>query len=274
MKPNYLLIQAMLLAILQCQNLNIVRPKIPNAKRPISGSFAASWLGGFCFNSTKCDTHHLDLWDHESFTIHGLWPNPAATLRYDNFHVRNIQDQQLLDDMNNFWPASSNSNSGRPWYWLWDHEFNKHGKDFVQILQLYQPEQYSHASSQMLQEVFFHEVISFYKNQSLQKIDISRANEVAAPNDDGDLILTKDQLSDILSVSPDQFIVSCIKGKDWLLEIQYCLRIQNDLSITLESCRTIVSNKETPYPTVDTCPGNFRLVGYKTAPASQDRVTA
>lgn len=272
MKTSHILLLAVLLILSVAQNLDSQRPKIPNARRPISGSFAASWLGGFCFKSNKCDSYHLDLWDRESFTIHGLWPNPATTRRYDDFDVHNIHDEELLDDMDNFWPPQSNSDKSD--YWLWEHEYNKHGKDYAQILQIYQPEEFGRASSQRLQETFFHHAIEFYKSQNLQKIDLSKATEAPTSNNYGDLIVTKKQLAEILGVSPDHFIVSCNRGKDWLMEVQYCLRFQTDLSITLESCRTIVANKETPYPTVDTCPSHFRLIGYKRpGVSSQERVT-
>lgn len=74
----------------------------------------------------------------------------------------------------------------------------------------------------------------------------------------------------MIGIAEDQFIVSCGKGKDWMFEIQICLRFQEDLSITLEKCSNIL--EETPYPTKDTCPDSFRLVGYK--PRRANRVTA
>lgn len=275
MKSVRILLLALLLVLALGQNLDKQRPKIPNAHRPFSGSLAATWLGGFCFKSNKCDSYHLDLWDRESFTIHGLWPNAATTRRYDDFDVHNIYDETLLDDMQNYWPANSNSGSGRPWYWLWDHEFNKHGKDYAQIIQIYQPDEYGRASTQKLQETYFQHVIDFYKSLDLQKINLTRAEQSPLLNSYGDLIVNKQQLAEILNIEPDHFIASCNKGKDWLMEIQVCLRFQEDLSITLESCKTIVANKETPYPTVDTCPHNFKLIGYKRQSASsQDRVTA
>jgi hypothetical protein len=89
----------------------------------------------------------------ESFTIHGLWPNAIATRKYGNFEDHNIQSEELLDDMYNFWPPQSNSQKEETW--LWHHEYDKHGKDFAQILQIYQPDTFGKASSQQLQEKFF-----------------------------------------------------------------------------------------------------------------------
>jgi hypothetical protein len=114
--------------------------------------------------------------------------------------------------------------------------------------------------------------MNFYKSQHLTKINISKANPKPDTNKFGDLVVTKQQLSDIVGIDKENFIVSCGKGKDWIYEIQICLRFQEDLTITLEKCGNIVKNKETPYPTTDSCPDSFKLVGYK--PHKASRVTA
>jgi hypothetical protein len=123
-----------------------------------------------------------------------------------------------------------------------------------------------------LQEYFFAYTINFYKNQKLQKIDISKGKDVTF-NSYGDLVVTKQSLGQIIDIDTDHFTVSC--NKDWLVEIKICIRIQEDLSSTYESCRTIKANNETPYSVGDNCPSHFKLIGYKRAGApSQDRVTA
>jgi ribonuclease I len=46
----------------------------------------------------------------ESFTIHGLWPSARTDKLYADFNVNNILDEDLYDDMINFWPPQSSSN--------------------------------------------------------------------------------------------------------------------------------------------------------------------
>jgi hypothetical protein len=55
--------------------------------------------------------------------------------------------------MINYWPPQSNSQ--KEFAWLWEHEYNKHGKDFSEILQTYNPKVYGGASSVKLQEKYF-----------------------------------------------------------------------------------------------------------------------
>lgn len=175
--------------------------------------------------------------------------------------------------MINYWPPQSNSQ--KEFTWLWDHEYNKHGKDFAEILQTYNPKVYAKASSSKIQEKYFETVINFYLSQKLDKLKIQNAKPHTTTNSYGDLLVNKAQLSQIIGVHEENFITSCNKNTDYLQEIQICLRIQKNLEITLEKCKTIVSNKETPYATVDTCKGTFRLIGYKKpTDKNQERVTA
>lgn len=54
---------AILVVLSFSQDPNLSRPTIIKAIRPFSGTFAATWLGGFCFESTKCDAESLNKWD-------------------------------------------------------------------------------------------------------------------------------------------------------------------------------------------------------------------
>ena len=92
------------------------------------------------------------LW-RESFTIHGLWPSARTNQLYADFDEENIKNDDLYDDMINYWPPQSNSQ--KEFTWLWEHEYNKHGKDFSEILQTYNPKVYGGASSVKLQEKYF-----------------------------------------------------------------------------------------------------------------------
>ena len=62
MNKTYLLVLA-LIAVSIAQDLDSKRPLVKDAVKPYSGVFAASWLGGFCFKSSRCDKEHLALWD-------------------------------------------------------------------------------------------------------------------------------------------------------------------------------------------------------------------
>ncbi len=66
MNKTYLLVLA-LIAVCIAQDLDSKRPLIKDAITPYSGVFAATWLGGFCFKSSRCDKQHLALWDKYIF---------------------------------------------------------------------------------------------------------------------------------------------------------------------------------------------------------------
>ena len=61
MRKFFLLAILTILSFSQDQNLN--RPTISQARKPFSGTFAATWLGGFCFDNSKCDADNLNKWD-------------------------------------------------------------------------------------------------------------------------------------------------------------------------------------------------------------------
>ena len=52
--------------------------------------------------------------------------------------------------MQNFWPFVATQEKKNT-SWLWDHEYNKHGKDFNQLIKSLNPEKYSKASDKTLQ---------------------------------------------------------------------------------------------------------------------------
>jgi ribonuclease I len=178
----------------------------------------------------------------ESFTIHGLWPSARTEQLYANFDLDNIDNKVLLDDMENYWPPQSNDDKEADW--LWSHEYDKHGKDFSNILQVYLPHEYERASAEQFQETYFQTVINYYKTFNVRKLDISRASPKPQRNDEGDLLVSKDQLSSIIGVPSENFIVSCSgkKGKNYLTEIKICFRVDENIDFSLENCLKIKSN--------------------------------
>ena len=77
----------------------------------------------------------------ESFTIHGLWPNARTEKGINKFNVDNILNNiSLYNNLSNYWPPQSSASKKR--YFLWDWEYNKHGRDYADILQVYNPNEY------------------------------------------------------------------------------------------------------------------------------------
>ena len=77
----------------------------------------------------------------QSFTIHGLWPDTVSSVTYGGFNVNIIQkDVKLLDDMHNYWPPQAKKSSSN--VFLWQHEWETHGKDYAAIMFKLKPEAY------------------------------------------------------------------------------------------------------------------------------------
>lgn len=62
----------------------------------------------------------------------------------------------------NLWPPQTNYPILNPEtantfnkHWLWEHEWDKHGKDYANILQVLYPKEYEHATSEQLQVMYF-----------------------------------------------------------------------------------------------------------------------
>ena len=67
----------------------------------------------------------------QSFTIHGLWPQDES---YDNFEKFKIYylPSNLKKDLYNYWPPKNTHWQSK--YFLWSHEYNKHGDDYAQVI--------------------------------------------------------------------------------------------------------------------------------------------
>jgi hypothetical protein len=103
----------------------------------------------------------------------------------------------LLDDLNNYWPAQSQSR--RYPYFLWGHEWEDHGNDYAGII--YKLHKNSFPGSpdqrnQALQVRFFQDVINLYKTLKVQKVPKSS--------------FTQDELASALGISSRQFNTRCV----------------------------------------------------------------
>lgn len=102
----------------------------------------------------------------QSFTIHGLWATAKHTRNYSAFNISLIvNNATLLDDMNNYWPPSSKFNSTP--YFLWKHEWDRHGWDYAELILRIQPSRFAGLNGtdldEALQSAFFVDTIDFYK---------------------------------------------------------------------------------------------------------------
>lgn len=107
--------------------------------------------------------------------------------------------------MYNLWPPQTNYPITDPetastfnQHWLWEHEWNKHGKDYVNILQVLKPEQYQRSSQKTLQTQYFTDALNLYnlKYKGLQKIRLNPKNNFCKKNGRGfDFILGKQDVA-------------------------------------------------------------------------------
>lgn len=78
----------------------------------------------------------------ESFTIHGLWPNLIGNETYGDFNYSFIRSNTaLFNNLSNYWPPQSksikhqrNRDPNKSTYFLWNHEYTKHGQIYANIL--------------------------------------------------------------------------------------------------------------------------------------------
>lgn len=122
--------------------------------------------------------------------------------------------------MKNVWPPQLNYPLTDPAtaatfdrYWLWPHEYNKHGKDYVNILQILYPNLFKNASSKDLQIQFFTDTVNLYnfKFNGLQKIkpfDDSHYSKKSGRKG-RDYLISKEDLSALLKIPTSHFLAQC-----------------------------------------------------------------
>jgi ribonuclease I len=77
----------------------------------------------------------------QSFTIHGIWPSTNSTTTYGAFNIKYFEKNlRLIDDMQNYWPPKSKASTSS--VFLWQHEWDTHGKDYANIILKLRPDEF------------------------------------------------------------------------------------------------------------------------------------
>lgn len=137
--------------------------------------------------------------------------------------------------MTNLWPPQLNYPLSDPetcntfnLHWLWSHEYDKHGKDYSNILQVLFPQKFSKATDKELQVQYFSDVLKFYnfKFKGLQKIRLSPRDHFSKKTNQGrDYLLKKEDIAALLKIPVSHFMTLCdTDTKDILTEVRPCWR--------------------------------------------------
>jgi ribonuclease I len=150
----------------------------------------------------------------QSFTIHGLWPSTTASQTYGDFDVSIIdENEELKDNMNNYWPPQSRATG--PETFLWEHEWTKHGPDYAEIILNLQPDRFTGESEEeknrQLQAAFFNDVVAFYQRF---------AGAQKYPKN----IFSKEEFGRVFGIEADQFTLSCVRA-NIVREIKVCFNL-------------------------------------------------
>jgi len=117
--------------------------------------------------------------------------------------------------MLNFWPPQNRDRGDK--YFLWNHEWNKHGKDYSAIMLNLAPNNFSTLYDDrnfQLQTKYLNDAINLYKSLKLQKI----------PKDS----YSKSDFATYLGINNMAFYPVCNKGTGTLQELRICVSIGND----------------------------------------------
>ena len=101
--------------------------------------------------------------------------------------------------MHNFWPAKIKASTSNTF--LWQHEWETHGKDYAKIIYKLKPEAFPGTTSQRnaaLQLAYFRDTINFYKSLKVKKLP--RAG------------FSKAEYAAQIEVSAENLIFSCFKA--------------------------------------------------------------
>ena len=181
-----------------------------------------------------------------SFTIHGFWPSATGSDfgKFNPSAIKSIQSQ-----LEKYWPprAEPLRNPKKPSfkdkYFLWIHEWEKHGKDYVKSYEFItnQKVQSFAGNQKKFQLQYFSDVLSRYKAIS--------AKLSSNPK-------TKSDLARLLRIPENSFVTRCLPTGN-LQEIQICYDIVKQgskMGYKVVKCSKINSN----------CKGNsVNLQGYK-----------
>ena len=131
-------LQTVVLAALLIAGSGLMSPRV-EANRKCSGfqyyMFAQYWTPSICIDYDlppgQCIVPH----EAEDWVIHGLWPSSFTVSRIPEFcHGSKFSVHKLHNRMSRLkraWPnpiLQSRDRSTKDRYWLWRHEWNKHGR--------------------------------------------------------------------------------------------------------------------------------------------------
>jgi hypothetical protein len=172
-----------------------------------------------------------------SFTIHGFWPGPRSSQSFGSFDRKAIAS--LESKLKTSWPPRAEKARGsKPTYneayFLWIHEWEKHGKDFAsQALHLLGAKTFPSKIPQRnlaLQNRYFKDTLSLF-----QRIKATRLPRNPT---------TKKELADLLRIPENSFSTRCLPSGN-LQELQICVSVSK-LGVTLRynvvPCKKLKSN--------------------------------
>jgi ribonuclease I len=162
------------------------------------------------------------LWDDQSFTIHGIWPDAASSTSFGAFNVGLLQKEiKLLDEMQNYWPPKAKASTSN--VFLWQHEWETHGKDYANILFKLKPESFPgtvDARNAALQLAFYKDVIAFYLRFKVKKLTAGTYTHAA--------------IASAIGLAQNQFVMLCTSS-NIVREMQVCFDIAKG-GITPKAC--------------------------------------
>lgn len=180
------------------------------------------------------------LWPRRSFTIHGFWPGPRSNQYYGKF---SINAANPIKHLYTYWPPRSEAFRGvkktfKEEYFLWIHEWEKHGKDFAdQVLHILGKKSFPSRFNQRnraLQTRYFQDTLDLF-------LKIRATSLAKNPT-------TKQELAALLGISDRSFSTRCLPSGN-LQELQICVKVMKtgaSLTYQIVNCTRMKSN----------CPGN------------------
>jgi hypothetical protein len=123
--------------------------------------------------------------------------------------------------MHNYWPPKSKASSTS--VFLWQHEWENHGKDYAAILYKLKPENFpgtTDVRNAALQVAFYKDVISFYQRFNLKKLPTGT--------------MTKAAIAKIIGLAESNFFFICASS-NIVRELEICFDITK-AGITPKAC--------------------------------------
>lgn len=175
------------------------------------------------------------LYSRRSFTIHGYWPQQSTTQDFGRFDVNAVSP--ILSRLLKAWPPQAESSGYQ--YFLWQHEWTNHGKDFAAI---YKHLSGSQISNLDLQKHYFADTLGVYnqvRGHTLQKNPTSKAD-----------------LAKQLGIAENTFYTRCLDSSGNIQEIRVCTLISKQsgkIVYQITKCSRVSDN----------CKGKVQLKGFR-----------